>query len=71
MLSQFRRANRLTKLQYTLMGVFGSVAVVAGVAPISEQLKIAAVALAFGVTVGLWLSHLLVMVQDAVDGVDV
>lgn len=71
MFPQLRRANRLTKLQYTLMVVFGSVAIVAGVAPLSEQLKVATVALAFGVTVGLWLSHLLVMVQDAVDGVDV
>jgi Flp pilus assembly pilin Flp len=69
MIQQFKNADQLTKMQYALMVVFGGLAIIAGLAPLSPMLKTTTVTLAFGVTVGLWLSHLLTMLQNAVDEV--
>ena len=51
--------DRLTKIQYALMAVFGLACIVAALAPLQQNLRIAAVSMTFGLTVGLWLSHLL------------
>ncbi|MEF8777599.1 MAG: hypothetical protein V5A36_01675 [Natronomonas sp.] len=51
--------DRLTKTQYGLMAVFGLACIVAALAPLQQNIRIAAVSMTFGLTVGLWLSHLL------------
>jgi hypothetical protein len=54
------------KINYAMMVVFGLASVGASFAPVSQELRIAAVALFFGLTVGLWLSHLIGMLHTAV-----
>lgn len=56
----------LTKVQYLMMVVFGAVTVVFAFGPFSTEVRIMGAGVAFGVTVGLWFSHLLSMVVDAV-----
>lgn len=51
--------DRLTKMQYGLMIVFGGACVVLALSPLQEQIRIAAVSMTFGLTVGLWFSHLM------------
>lgn len=67
-----RRIKIQTRVQYGLMFLFGSLSLVAAVAPLDELTKVAVVAMLFGFTAGLWVSHLIQLVQAAVaknDGV--
>lgn len=61
-----RRVKIETRVQYGLMFLFGSLSLVAAVAPLGELTKVAVVAMLFGFTAGLWVSHLIHLVQGAV-----
>ncbi|MFC4406102.1 hypothetical protein [Haloarchaeobius iranensis] len=61
-----RRIKIETRVQYGLMFLFGSLSLVAAFAPLGELTKIAVVAMLFGFTAGLWVSHLIQLVQRAV-----
>jgi Flp pilus assembly pilin Flp len=67
MLDEIRRANRDTRAQYALMIVFGALCVIAAFAPLQESIRIAIVGTLFGFTAGIWVSHLLQVVQSAAE----
>jgi len=62
MIDRAQRLDRASKIQYALMIALGSACFAAALAPMGEELKIAAVSLCFGVTSGLWVSHLITVV---------
>ncbi|WP_174182920.1 hypothetical protein [Halococcoides cellulosivorans] len=62
MIDRARSLDRASSIQYALMIVLGSACFVAALAPIGNELKIAAVSLFFGITAGLWVSHLITVV---------
>jgi hypothetical protein len=64
-IDQIRRADYLTKVQYLLMVVFGAATGALAFAPLPQRVQILGAGVAFGITVGLWFSHLLSMVVDA------
>ena len=66
MLGQISRMDYLTKVQYLMMLLFGAVTAAFAFAPLGTETRIMGAGVAFGVTVGLWFSHLLSMVVDAV-----
>ena len=66
MLGQIRRMDYLTKVQYLMMLLFGAVTALFAFGPFETDVQIMGAGVAFGVTVGLWFSHLLSMVVDAV-----
>jgi hypothetical protein len=61
---QFENVDYSTKLQYMMMIVFGAVTAGFAVAPLGTRVRILGAGVAFGITVGLWLSHLLSMVYE-------
>ena len=63
MIDSIRGMDKLTRAQYLLMLVFGSVTVVGGFAPLGLTTRVAITGVALGVTIGLWLSHLLKMLH--------
>jgi uncharacterized membrane protein YdjX (TVP38/TMEM64 family) len=67
MLDEIRRANRDTRVQYVLMVVFGALCIVAAFAPLPESIRITTVGTLFGFTAGLWVSHLVQVLQRAVE----
>ena len=67
MLDEIRRANRDTRAQYALMAVFGALCILAAFAPLQESIRITTVGTLFGFTAGLWVSHLLQVVQSAAE----
>ena len=67
MLTEIRRANRDTRVQYVLMVVFGALCIVAAFAPLPESIRITTVGTLFGFTAGLWVSHLVQVLQRAVE----
>lgn len=67
MLEEIRRANRDTRVQYILMLVFGSLCVGAAIAPLPNDIRITAVGTLFGFTAGLWVSHLVQVLQRAAE----
>jgi uncharacterized membrane protein YdjX (TVP38/TMEM64 family) len=67
MLTEIRRANRDTRVQYVLMVIFGALCIVAAFAPLPESIRITTVGTLFGFTAGLWVSHLVQVLQRAVE----
>ena len=67
MLAEIRRANRDTRVQYVLMVIFGALCIAAALAPLPEPIRITAVGTLFGFTAGLWVSHLVQVLQRAVE----
>lgn len=65
--ARIREMDSDIKINYAMMVIFGLASVGAAFAPVSQDLRIAAVALFFGLTVGLWLSHLIGMLHAAVN----
>jgi Flp pilus assembly pilin Flp len=59
-------ADTVTKVEYGLMLLFGAGAIAAALLLESGGTQTAVVGLAFGITVGLWLGHLLSMLDRAV-----
>lgn len=62
MYNRLAQLDPVARLQYGLMIVLGSLCLLAALAPIGYELKVAAVSVTFGITVGLWLSHLITVV---------
>lgn len=62
MFNRIERLGRVARLQYTLMILLGSTCLLAALAPITYEVKIAAVAVTFGITAGIWISHLITVV---------
>jgi hypothetical protein len=62
-----RRANEDTRIQYALMAVFGGLCVSMAIAPVelSTTMRVGSVGTLFGVTVGLWVSHLIQILDYA------
>ena len=67
MLEEIRRANGDTRVQYTLMFIFGTLCIVAAFAPLEESIRITTVGTLFGFTAGLWVSHLIQVLRRAAD----
>jgi hypothetical protein len=67
MLSELRRANRGTRVQYVLMAIFGGLCIVAAFAPFRNIIRITMVGTLFGFTAGLWVSHLIQVLRRAID----
>ncbi|SIR02256.1 hypothetical protein SAMN05421858_1151 [Haladaptatus litoreus] len=65
MLEEIRRANRATRVQYSLMLIFGTLCVLTAFAPLEESIRITTVGTLFGFTAGLWVAHLVQVLQRA------
>lgn len=61
-----RKVDMDTRVQYALMILFGGLCLVAAVAPLAELTQVALVGTLFGFTAGLWVSHLVGIVHNAV-----
>ncbi|PSQ36302.1 hypothetical protein BRD05_03350 [Halobacteriales archaeon QS_9_70_65] len=66
---RIRDPSRETVIQYGLMVLSGLGCVTAAVAPIEPTQQVALVSVMLGVTVGLWVGHLVQTLQGAVDDV--
>lgn len=56
-----------TRVQYGLMFLFGALCLVAAAAPLDLLIKVAVVSTLFGLTAGIWIAHLVQIVQRAAD----
>lgn len=56
-----------TRVQYGLMILFGTLCLVAAAAPLALLIKVAVVSTLFGLTAGIWIAHLVQIVQRAAD----
>jgi len=56
-----------TRIQYGLMGIFGSLCLITAAAPIDLLPKAVIVSTLFGFTGGIWVAHLVQIVQEAAD----
>jgi len=54
-----------TRVQYGMMIIFGALCLIAAAAPLELIIKITAVSTLFGLTAGLWISHLVQITQQA------
>lgn len=66
MIQEIKRANRETRVQYGLMAVFGALCIGTAFAPIQDPIRLTIVGTLFGFTAGLWVGHLVQIVQRAV-----
>jgi hypothetical protein len=62
---RIRRMDKLTQVQYSLMMVFGASSIVAAAAPLQSDVSTVLVAVFFGLTAGLWISHLIDVLHSA------
>lgn len=67
MLEAIRKANRETRVQYGLMFVFGSLCIISAFAPLADPIRLTLVGTLFGFTAGLWVAHLVQILQRAVN----
>ena len=67
MFEEIRRVNRVTRVQYALMLIFGTLCIVVAITPLEEPIRITTVGTLFGFTAGLWVAHLVQVLQRAVD----
>lgn len=67
LLTELRRANRGTRVQYVLMFIFGSLCILAAFAPFQDIIRITTVGTLFGFTAGLWVSHLIQVLRKAIE----
>jgi uncharacterized membrane protein YdjX (TVP38/TMEM64 family) len=58
MLATLQRLSQQTRIQYGLMLVFGALCILVALAPLADPLRITAVGTLFGLTAGIWISHL-------------
>ena len=54
-----------TRVQYGMMLIFGSLCLIAAAAPLDLLIKVAMVSTLFGLTAGLWIAHLIGVIQRA------
>jgi len=64
---QIRQLDLETRIQYGLMFLFGTLCLIAAVAPLELLIKAVIVSTLFGFTAGLWVSHLVQIVQKAAE----
>ena len=62
---RIQNLDKLTQVQYSLMVLFGTSSVVAAAAPLQSDVNTVLVAVFFGLTAGLWISHLLEILHTA------
>lgn len=62
-----RQLDLKTRVQYGLMFLFGSLCLLAAVAPLDLLIKAVLVSTLFGFTAGLWVGHLIQVIQTARD----
>ncbi|PSP63863.1 hypothetical protein BRC77_05510 [Halobacteriales archaeon QH_8_64_26] len=67
MIEQLKRVDRQTRVQYGLMVIFGGLCLLAALAPLGDPTRIAVVGTTFGFTAGLWVSHLIGVLQRAAE----
>lgn len=67
LVGRIRRMDKLTQVQYSLMVVFGASSIVAAAAPLQSEVSTVLVAVFFGLTAGLWLSHLIDVLNTAAE----
>ncbi|PSP75173.1 hypothetical protein BRC86_03945 [Halobacteriales archaeon QS_3_64_16] len=67
MIDQLKRVDRQTRVQYGLMVIFGGLTLAFALAPLDDLTRTAAVGTAFGFTAGLWVSHLIGVLQRAAE----
>lgn len=66
----FTRIDTQTRIQYGLMLLFGTLCLLAAVAPLETTTKAVVVSALFGFTGGLWISHLVQIIQRAAPGAE-
>lgn len=59
--------NRATRVQYGLMLIFGTLCIITAFAPLEEPIRITTVGTLFGFTAGLWVSHLVQVLERATE----
>ncbi|MFT4881692.1 MAG: hypothetical protein ACI9CA_000131 [Natronomonas sp.] len=69
MLNRFSSLDQVTQLQYGLMFAFGSVCILSALSPLGQTPRAVLASVAFGITAGLWVSHLTTVLYGAADGV--
>jgi hypothetical protein len=62
-----QRLDLETRIQYGLMFLFGSLCLLAAIAPLDLLVKAVIVSTLFGFTAGIWVSHLVQIVQQAAE----
>ncbi|MFC7132633.1 MULTISPECIES: hypothetical protein [Salinibaculum] len=60
-----KRVDLNTRIQYGMMFLFGTLCLAAAIAPLELLTKAVLVSVLFGFTAGLWVSHLVQVVQRA------
>jgi hypothetical protein len=63
--NKLRRLDLETRIQYGMMFLFGTLCLIAAAAPLELLIKAVLVSTLFGFTAGLWISHLVQIVQKA------
>ena len=66
MLNRLKAMNQVTKIEYGLMVMTALLAIGAGFAPVGREESVLFAAVFLGITIGLWVSHLLTMLHTAV-----
>lgn len=64
----YGRMDTVTRVQYGLMMVFGALTVGIAFGPVSGEVQRLAVAVTFGITSGLWISHLIGVLHTELSG---
>jgi hypothetical protein len=62
-----QRLDLETRIQYGLMFLFGGLCLLAAIAPLELLVKAVIVSTLFGFTAGIWVSHLVQIVQQAAE----
>lgn len=70
MIERLKQMDHITRIQYALMLLFGGLCLAAAVSPLDELTKTTLATLFFGLTAGLWLSHLIGVLARTVDAVN-
>ncbi|MDZ7746985.1 MAG: hypothetical protein U5K28_10930 [Halobacteriales archaeon] len=65
MLNRIKRIDQITKIEYGLMATMATIAIGSGFAPVERETSVLFAAMFLGITIGLWLSHLLTMLHTA------
>lgn len=63
--ARIRRMDQVTRVQYALMLLFGGSCLAVAVAPLAPAINTVLVGVLFGITAGLWISHLIGVLHNA------
>lgn len=67
LIQRINQMDKLTQVQYSLMVVFGASSIAAAALPLPSQVSTVLVAVFFGLTAGLWISHLIDVLNTAAE----